>query len=105
MNLDLKAVYEQSFIYAKKYVDYKNSMESDSEEGGQKKWSETTYRVFDLIKANPNISRKQLYEELNINPSAIQKHIEKLKGQNAIKRQGGAKGGHWEIIKTKGDEL
>ena len=111
MNLDLKAAYEQSFIYAKKYVDYKNSMESDSEEGGQKnkggqkKWSETTYRVFDLIKANPNISRKQLCEELNINPSAIQKHIEKLKGQNAIKRQGGAKGGHWEIIKTKGDEL
>ena len=36
MNLDLNAAYEQSFIYAKKYVDYKNSMESDSEEGGQK---------------------------------------------------------------------
>lgn len=85
-------------------VDYKNSMESDSAEGGQKnnggqkKWSETTQRVFDLIKANPNISRKQLCEELNINPSAIQKHIEKLKEQNAIKRQGGAKGGWWEIV-------
>ena len=85
-------------------VDYKNSMESDSAEGGQKnnggqkKWSETTQRVFNLIKANPNISRKQLCEELNINPSAIQKHIEKLKEQNAIKRQGGAKGGWWEIV-------
>lgn len=85
-------------------LDYKNSMESDSAEGGQKnnggqkKWSETTQRVFNLIKANPNISRKQLCEELNINPSAIQKHIEKLKEQNAIKRQGGAKGGWWEIV-------
>lgn len=85
-------------------VDYKNSMKSDSVEGGQKnkggqkKWSETTQRVFDLIKANPNISRKQLCEELNINPSAVQKHIEKLKEQSAIKRQGGAKGGWWEIV-------
>ena len=66
--------------------------------GGQKRWSETTQTVFDLIKANPHISRKQLCDELNINPSAVQKHIEKLKALNTIKRQGGAKGGHWEIL-------
>ncbi len=66
--------------------------------GGQKGWSETTKKVFDLISANPNISRKELCDKLNINPSAIQKHIEKLKNENAIKRIGGAKGGHWEIL-------
>ncbi|MBO4546177.1 MAG: winged helix-turn-helix transcriptional regulator, partial [Treponema sp.] len=53
----------------------------------------------DLIKSNPQISRKQLCDELGINPSAVQKHIEKLKEQDAIRRVGGAKGGHWEIIK------
>ena len=84
-------------------ADYKKSLESDlsdggqKNKGGQKKWSETTQKVFDLIKANPHISRKQLCDELNINPSAVQKHIEKLKDQNSIKRQGGAKGGWWEI--------
>ena len=103
MNLDLNAAYEQSFIYAKKYVDYKNSMESDSEEGGQKnkggqkKWSETTLKILELIKQNPKISRKELCGELGINPSAVQKHIEKLKEANKIERIGGAKGGEWRV--------
>ena len=72
--------------------------------GGQKKWSETTQKIFELIKANPNISRQQLCNELGINPSAVQKHIEKLKAENVIKRQGGANGGHWEIIRTAEEE-
>ena len=86
-------------------IEYKNSMEADLLEGGQKlkggqkEWSETTQKVFDIIKSNPLVTRQQLCDELKINPSAIQKHIEKLKAQNVIKRQGGAKGGHWEILK------
>ena len=85
------------------YDEYMKKMEeSDGGQktlGGQKKWSETTQAIFEHIKENPNISRKELCDKLNINPSAVQKHIEKLKTQNAIKRIGGAKGGHWEILK------
>ena len=66
--------------------------------GGQKKWSETTNKVFELIKENPSISRKELSETLSINQSAIQKHIEKLKTEGAIIRRNGAKGGHWEVL-------
>ena len=83
----------------KQIEEYKASFESNDENGGQKKWSETTKKVFGLIKNNPHISRKELCEKLGINPSAVQKHIEKLKEQNMIVRIGGAKGGHWEIIK------
>ena len=72
--------------------------------GGQKRWSETTQRIFNHIKANPTISRQQLCDELTINPSAVQKHIEKLKAKGFIKRVGGAKGGHWEIVKTDKEE-
>lgn len=85
--------------------EYKKTLESDFQnggqknQGGQKKWSETTQKVYELIKTNPHISRKQLCDELNINPSAVQKHIEKLKEQNVITRKGGAKGGWWEILK------
>lgn len=78
---------------------YKKSLESDLLEGGQKKWSETTQKIYMLIKSNPHISRKQICENLNINPSAIQKHIEKLKEQKAINRKGGAKGGFWAVLK------
>ena len=65
--------------------------------GGQKKWSETTQKVYALIKENPSISRKELSETLSINPSAVQKHIEKLKKEGVIIRKNGAKGGHWEV--------
>lgn len=67
------------------------------QKGGQKKWSETTGRVFELIREDPRITRKQLCEALGIYPSAIQKHINKLKEAKAIERIGGAKGGYWKI--------
>ena len=66
--------------------------------GGQKKWSETTQKIYILIKENPAITRKELCDTLSINPSAIQKHIDKLKNDGVIIRNGGAKGGHWEVI-------
>lgn len=66
--------------------------------GGQKKWSETTQKVYELVKENPSISRKELSNLLSINPSAVQKHIEKLKKDSSIIRKNGAKGGHWEVL-------
>ena len=88
----------------KQIAEYKASMETDEVKGGQKivaggqkKWSETALKILELIKQNPKISRKELCEELKINPSAVQKHIEKLKKANKIERIGGAKGGEWRI--------
>ena len=89
----------------KQVEEYKSSIEAEdlkggqkTGSGGQKKWSETTLKILELIKQNPKISRKELCDELKINPSAIQKHIEKLKTANVIERIGGAKGGEWRII-------
>lgn len=88
----------------KQIAEYKASMKTDEVKGGQKivaggqkKWSETALRILDLLKQNPKISRKELCEELKINPSAVQKHIEKLKEANKIERIGGAKGGEWRV--------
>lgn len=88
----------------KQIAEYKASMETDEAKGGQKtiaggqkKWSETALRILDLLKQNPKISRKELCEELKINPSAVQKHIEKLKEAKMIERMGGAKGGEWRV--------
>lgn len=90
----------------KQIAEYKASMDADDIKGGQKtvaggqkKWSETALRVLDLLKQNPKISRKELCEELKINPSAVQKHIEKLKEAKMIERMGGAKGGEWRVNK------
>lgn len=90
----------------KQVEEYRFSIETDdlkggqkTDLGGQKKWSETTEKILQLIKNNPKISRSELCDELKINPSAIQKHIEKLKKANVIERIGGAKGGEWRVNK------
>lgn len=54
--------------------------------------------IFGLIKANPSITRDQLSAEVHIAPSAVQKHIEKLK-QGYIVRADGDRGGYWVILK------
>jgi Fic family protein len=69
------------------------TVEKSGQKSGQKKWSET----LDLIKENPYITRKELSEKLRINPSAIQRHIQKLKADGIIERVGGDKGGYWKI--------
>jgi ATP-dependent DNA helicase RecG len=40
-----------------------------------------------------------LAETLRINPSAVQKHIQRLKNKGHICRVGPDKGGYWEIVK------
>ena len=65
----------------------------DDEKSGQKKWSE----VLELIKENPKITRSELSDKLGINPSAIQRHLQKLKTEGLIERIGGDKGGYWKI--------
>lgn len=66
--------------------------------GGQKRWSEKVVRLLDLIKTNPAITRKELSEALGINPSAVQKHMDKLKNEGVIAREGSDKKGVWKVI-------
>jgi ATP-dependent DNA helicase RecG len=52
---------------------------------------------------NPKISRKELSGILNINSSAIQKQIDKLKQIDVVERQGSDRGGYWKINDVKYD--
>jgi Fic family protein len=65
--------------------------------GGQKRWSE----ILESIIKNPKITRAELSEKMKINPSAVQKHIQKLKTNGFIERMGGDKGGYWKILKNE----
>ena len=76
----------------------------DDDKSGQKKvvrksGRKTGSEVLALIKENRQITRKELAVQLGINPSAIQRHIQKLKTEGLIERIGGDKGGCWQIIK------
>jgi len=79
----------------------------------EKKWSERwseigltkrQIEILMLINENPKISRKQLSEKLNINPSVIQKHMKKLKEKRALRRIGPDRGGYWEVLGMRDEE-
>lgn len=68
--------------------------------GGQIGGQKITTRqkeILDIIKKKPTVSRGELSDLLKINPSAVQKHINKLKEKGIIKRIGKTLGGYWEI--------
>lgn len=59
----------------------------------------TISTILSLIQENPYITKKELSSRIGISTTAIQNHINKLKFNNQIKREGPAKrGGHWVII-------
>lgn len=63
----------------------------------------TVEKVFQLIKENPSITKKQLVDIIGKSARTIQYSIEKLKTENRIRRVGSATyGGHWEINDISG---
>ncbi len=67
------------------------------QKGGQNDAGRTIDTILQLIKENPSITRKVLAETVGISPSAIQKHINLLKNEGIIIRNGGDRDGYWEI--------
>ncbi|GGD95931.1 hypothetical protein GCM10011412_37560 [Maribacter cobaltidurans] len=57
-------------------------------------------QVLKLIAADNRISRSGIAEVLNVNESAIQKHLNNLKDAGYIERQGGTRG-YWEVNLAK----
>ena len=79
--------------------EYNQSGLSNGLSNGLSESESTTISVLTLIQENPYITRKELSSILGISITAIQKHINKLKFNNQIKREGPVtRGGHWIII-------
>lgn len=76
----------------------KNQGLEGGQTGGQTGGNSSVDAVLNAIIANPTITRIKLSEITGIAPSAVQKHINKLKKQKIIARRGGDFGGHWEIL-------
>jgi predicted HTH transcriptional regulator len=53
--------------------------------------------ILELIIKDPAISRKNISEKININQSAVQKHIDTLKKKGVISRESETTG-HWKIL-------
>ncbi|SFB88320.1 Winged helix-turn-helix DNA-binding [Marinospirillum celere] len=62
----------------------------------QSELTERQQAVLQLIIENPRKSHREIAEALNINASAVQKHLDKLKEAGAIERIGGTRG-YWKV--------
>lgn len=66
--------------------------------------TERQQEILVLIQRNPKVSYRSLAEQLGINQSALQKHLNHLKDAGWIKRVGGTRG-YWVIKKELGGEV
>ena len=60
--------------------------------------TERQKEILDILNNNPNITRNQLSQKLQINKSATFKHLDSLKKKGLIERIGGTRG-YWKILK------
>lgn len=65
----------------------------------QKSGPETRDAIIQLIADNANITSREMANKLNINRSAILKHLKKLQEENLIAREGSQKSGRWIILR------
>lgn len=85
-------------MYVSDANDAEEKNEQGGQKGGQKNEGKTIDTILQLIKDNPNITRKVLVQVVGISSSAVQKHINRLKAEGVIIRHGGDRGGYWEIV-------
>ncbi len=67
----------------------------------QKSNQKSNQKILAAMRRNPSVTIKELQEETGLSESGVKKIIRQLRADNAIQRIGGAKGGHWEIVKEK----
>ena len=60
--------------------------------------SQTSQKIFELIKENPNISTQEMADYIGIDRRNITRQIKKLQDKGIISRIGPDKGGYWEIL-------
>ena len=58
----------------------------------------TTEKIIRLMRENPYITNKELADACGITEDGVYWNTKKLKKNNAIRRVGGDKGGHWEVL-------
>lgn len=70
----------------------------DLEKSNQKSNRKSNQKILTQIQLNPSVSIRELQELVGLSESGVKKVLRQLRNDGIIKRIGGAKGGHWEVI-------
>jgi len=58
----------------------------------------TTEKILEALRRNPDATTQMLAEQFGITADGVYWHVKKLKTQGKIRRIGGDRGGHWEVL-------
>ena len=67
-------------------------------EKNYKTTEKTTEKIIRLMRENPHITNKELADACGITEDGVYWNTKKLRKNNVIRRVGGDKGGHWEVL-------
>lgn len=59
--------------------------------------------ILAAVGRQPGIAIPQLAELIGVSTRTIERYLRKLQEQGQLRRVGGAKGGHWEVIGGQGE--
>jgi ATP-dependent DNA helicase RecG len=65
--------------------------------GSEKSSEKSSEKILTMLKAEPELTAKEIAKRLEISPRAVEKKISKLRKEGLLRRIGPAKGGHWEV--------
>ena len=71
-------------------------------ESNQKSNQKSNRKILDAMRESSRISIRELQEITGLSESGVKKIIRKLREDGIVKRVGGAKGGHWEVLQNIG---
>ena len=77
------------------------TLDDAAQKTAQKTVEKTVEKILDIIKKKPEITQDQIAEIVGISRRGIEWNLKKLKESGILKRVGGRKTGHWEIIENK----
>ncbi len=68
------------------------------EQSSEKSAVKSSEKILQMLAQQPTLTAKQLAQQLELSPRAIEKNIAQLKAAGQLKRVGAAKGGYWEVV-------
>ncbi len=74
-----------------------SSLVEEYQKSDQKSNLKSDQKILNLIREDPRITIQELAMRLSMSESGIKKALSKLKNDRRVTRQGGAKGGYWEV--------
>ena len=70
----------------------------EMQESNQKSNQKSNHKILAAMQRNPSVTIKGLQDITGLSESGVKKVIRRLRADGHVRRVGGAKGGHWEII-------